>query len=134
MISKNKQKLISSLAQKKHRDKNALFIAEGNKIVLDLLQTSLKLEELWATEEWISKNQTIIQSNSSINECTVNELKKVSQHKSPPAVIACFAQKDHQLNIEELAGKLSLFLDDIQDPGNLGTIIRIADWFSYNFV
>jgi len=126
MLSKNKIKLISSLAQKKFRDETGLFVAEGTKLALDLA-TAFHCSTLVATANWL-KNNPAIQADEII-EVSENELHKISNQKSPQGVLAVFAKPDYTLNPDELTQKLSLALDDVQDPGNLGTIIRIADWF-----
>ncbi len=128
MLSKSKQKLISSLSRKKVRDQEKLFIAEGHKLVFELLSTQLKCQVLIGTEEWITKYAKL-DSAKEIIRTTENELKKVSSLKSPPPVIAIFKQTDNAQDLTSLSNKLSLFLDDVQDPGNLGTIVRMADWF-----
>ncbi|HET7734147.1 MAG TPA: RNA methyltransferase [Paludibacter sp.] len=126
MLSKNKIKLISSLSQKKFRDETGLFVAEGTKLVLDLA-TAFHCSTLVATAEWL-KNNPLVKADE-VAEVTENELNKISNQKSPQGVLAVFVKPDYQLNTTELTQKLSLALDDVQDPGNLGTIIRIADWF-----
>jgi len=126
MISKNKIKLIKSLEQKKSRDETGLFIAEGTKLVLDLLSV-FKCTILAATGEWISENKNI--RAVEIMEVDDLELNKISNQKSPQGVFAVFEKPVHTWNIESLNNKLVLALDDVQDPGNLGTILRIADWF-----
>lgn len=126
MLSKNKIKLITSLSQKKFRDEHGLFIAEGTKLVLDL-SVAFRCATLIATPEWLKSNPSIA-SDEEI-EVTETELHKISNQKSPQGVLAVFIKPEYQLNAPELTQKLSLALDDVQDPGNLGTIIRIADWF-----
>lgn len=128
MLSKSKQKLIASLARKKIRDQEKLFVAEGHKLVSDLLSTSLKCQLLIANEEWLRNNSNDLVANE-IVRANPEELKKISNQKSPPHVIGIFKQLEHELNFSSFTHHLSLFLDDVQDPGNLGTIIRIADWF-----
>ncbi|MDD4991341.1 MAG: RNA methyltransferase [Paludibacter sp.] len=126
MLSKNKIKLISSLSQKKFRDETGLFVAEGTKLVLDLA-TVFHCSVLIATPDWI-KNNPVLKADELI-EASENEIAKISNQKSPQGVFAVFVKPGYGPNYAELPGKLSLALDDVQDPGNLGTIIRIADWF-----
>ena len=128
MLNKNKQKLISSLARKKHRDQEQLFVAEGHKLVSDLLATSLKCKILIATDEWLNSYNNL-SKHSEIISASLTEIKKVSSLKSTPPVMAVFEQPATNFEYSQLSTKLSLFLDDIQDPGNLGTIVRMADWF-----
>lgn len=126
MISKSKIKLINSLDQKKFRDETGLFVAEGTKLVLELL-SAFRCTTLAATPGWFNENRNI--KADEIIEVDAAELNKISGQKSPQAVLAVFAKPDYSWNTEELNGKLTLALDDVQDPGNLGTIVRIADWF-----
>jgi TrmH family RNA methyltransferase len=127
MLSKNKIKLIRSLDLKKNRSEKGLFLAEGKKIVFDLLGSGLKPIEIFCTNEIAEKFPK--KDNSLISITAENELKKISSLKSTPDIIALFLIPETTFNWEELSGKLSLVLDAIQDPGNLGTIIRTADWF-----
>ena len=124
MISKSQIKLIASLSQKKFRDEQDLFVAEGTKLVLDLMST-FDCELLFANADWIKQNKT----KYSVVEVTEDEMKRASNQKSPQGVLAVFRKKQIQFDLLNIQSKLSLALDDVQDPGNLGTIIRIADWF-----
>lgn len=125
MISKNQIKSITALTHKKLRDESGLFVAEGTKLVLDL-QNTFRIRECFATSEWIQANKHFYGSN--YQEVTVDELKRISNQKSPQGVLAVFEKPVYGLT-EMLQNELCLVLDDVQDPGNLGTIIRIADWF-----
>ncbi len=126
MISKNKIKLISSLSQKKFRDETGLFVAEGTKLIQDLAPV-FHCSLLVATSEWLSKNNKI--DTDELIVVTSEELKKLSNQKTPQGVLALFKKQSYEWTLDALNKKLSLALDDVQDPGNLGTIIRIADWF-----
>lgn len=126
MLSKPKIKLINSLLQKKQREELGLFVAEGPKLILDLLP-SFKCKILIATEEWLM-NYPAIQAEEII-VIQAEEFKKISNLKTPQGVFAVFEKPNDQWCIELLPENLSLALDDVQDPGNLGTILRIADWF-----
>lgn len=127
MLSKAKIKWINSLSLKKNRDEARLFVAEGMKIVSELLPV-LKCKFLVYVEEggFIPAKTGKIDEIELVSE---NELKKISSQKTPQGVIAVFERPSSQINISSLKNQLSLALDDIQDPGNLGTIIRLADWF-----
>jgi TrmH family RNA methyltransferase len=128
MLGKAKAKYIQSLGQKKQRDAEGLFIAEGPKIVADLLQSVPQyVKEVYAVKEWINENNGHLQPKLFI-EVSEEELEKISQLKTPNKVIAIVRKFAIENNIA-VKGKISLVLDTIQDPGNLGTIIRIADWF-----
>lgn len=130
MLSKNKIKFINRLKKKKERNEKKLFLAEGEKIVLEMLSSNLQTELLAAEEEFI--NQLPNEQINKINELiTVDatELKQISSLKTPNKALAVIHQPPLNFNISEVKNSLSLGLDAINDPGNLGTIIRIADWF-----
>ncbi len=131
MISQNQIKLINSLAKKKYRDLHHLFIAEGHKLVLDLLNNNYPIQEIYATGEWFSQNP--ISTNAKKSETDIQYLKKISQLKTAPPAIAICPIPEYQFNID-YDKELILVLDNIQDPGNLGTIIRLADWFGINHI
>lgn len=125
MISKNKIKYIRSLELKKNRNKEGKFVAEGFKVVDDLLALQ-PADLIVATGEWLRGKH--FGAETEVIEVTDEELKKVSFLQHPQQVLAVFRQAtsgDYSINTSEL----SLALDGVQDPGNLGTIIRIADWF-----
>tara|TARA_B110000211_G_scaffold195672_1_gene224368 strand:- start:2023 stop:2742 length:720 start_codon:yes stop_codon:yes gene_type:complete len=118
-LSKNHLKLITSLSQKKYRHKYKLFIVEGIKVVQEFLNSSYELEILFSTESSFSYLDSFI-------EVSEQELKKISSLKTPNKVIALFkipVQKNSS------SSGLIVALDAINDPGNLGTIIRLCDWF-----
>ncbi|WP_196890207.1 TrmH family RNA methyltransferase [Aureivirga sp. CE67] len=120
MLSKNQIKFINSLHNKKYRNKYGFFIAEGIKVVNELLDSNLELHELYATEDF---NINLDSQTQIISE---NELKKISNLKSPNKVLAIFKiPETKKLKTEGLI----VALDCINDPGNLGTIIRLCDWF-----
>jgi RNA methyltransferase, TrmH family len=142
MLSKNQVKLISSLGAKKFRAEHGLFIAEGVKIVEELLRSSINVKQVFATGDWIAGYSSLPtahlpagaqpahrQAGSQLIEVSESELAKISQLTTPNQVLAVAEIPSYELDIEKLEGKLTLVLDDIRDPGNLGTIIRIADWF-----
>ena len=125
-LSKNKIKLINSLESKKHRRETGLFVAEGNKLVKDNLPF-MDCHTLIATESWLAENPDI--QAKEIIRADQDDLRKASFLKTPQDVIALFYQPEYKLDPDNLKDKLSLVLDTVQDPGNLGTIIRLADWF-----
>jgi RNA methyltransferase, TrmH family len=129
MIGKSTTKRIKSLALKKYRQKEKLFLVEGDKNVLEVLHSSYLVEQLLATENFLSENSDETKLAKQISEVTVDEIKKVSLLKNPQnslAICTLPAEKPLPTKLEE---DLSLYLDGIQDPGNLGTLIRICDWF-----
>lgn len=125
-LSKNKIKMIRSLEMKKFRKETGLFVAEGNKLVTDNLPV-MKCETLIATPEWFAVHPTA--KAPEMIEVTRDEMSKVSFLKTPQEVMGVFRQPQYTLEPEQIKSKLSLVLDTVQDPGNLGTIIRLADWF-----
>jgi RNA methyltransferase, TrmH family len=120
-LSKNNIKLITSLQQKKYRQKYKLFVAEGVKVVEELLNSSFKAEQLFFTEDY-----QLTSSFENVVIVTENELKKISHLKTPNKVLGLFQIPDKTTS--ETKG-LTVALDAINDPGNLGTIIRLCDWF-----
>ncbi len=133
MPGKQKIKYIQSLGQKKHRDEEGLFIAEGPKMVAELLRTIPQyVQEVYAVKEWIKNNSDQLLKKIFI-EVSEEELEKISQLKTPHQVVAVVKKFDAEISIP-VNGQISLVLDTIQDPGNLGTIIRTADWFGISQV
>ena len=126
MITKNQIKFIKSLSQKKFRDESGCFLAEGNKLVADLLPY-FDCECLCFEPSWLATQGDI--RASQLIKVEPGEIAKLSLLKNPQQVLAVFKKPEYKLDIVDLKNKLSLVLDCIQDPGNLGTIIRIADWF-----
>ena len=124
MISKNELKYIQSLCQKKQRAAEGVFIAEGPKLAEELLSSNYKIVKGYATAAWLAENQ----SAKGFAEVSEIELEKMTALQTANQVLLVCEQKI-QKTIPDLSKKLSLVLDGIQDPGNLGTIIRIADWF-----
>jgi TrmH family RNA methyltransferase len=128
MLSKNQIKNITSLHQKKQREQQKLFIVEGEKLVDELLNSSFEIDHIYATKSWILINKKRIKRNNLI-EIDENDLKKISLLATPNKVLAIVKQKNNIHNELLFKNDLSLYLDDIRDPGNLGTIIRLAHWF-----
>ena len=125
MLSKNKMKFIRSLNVKKFRDKEGCFIAEGEKIVSELLNSELKTHEVYHTSGW----KKIQKPGAAFFEISDEELKKISFLENPNKVLAIAAIPKQIPELKNLTDTFTLMLDDIQDPGNLGTIIRTYDWF-----
>ncbi len=125
MLSKGKIKLVKSLSQKKFRDELKLFVAEGTKSVTDIAQ-HCKCVTLFATQSWLSAHEV---KATEIIEVSETEIKSISAQKTPQPVVAIFEQPAFEIDYKEIENGLTLALDTVQDPGNLGTIIRLADWF-----
>ncbi len=133
MISKNKIKLIRSLDNKKYRLQHRLFIAEGDKVVLDFIRSEeWKTDYLFAKTEWLKKlNPEEKDSIEEIHKITYEELKKISYLKTPHNVLALIRLPEEKPVPSLAADMLYPAFENIRDPGNLGTIIRIADWFGF---
>ena len=120
MLTKNDIKLIKSLKYRKHRFENNLFVIEGLKIINEFINSDWEVKKIFLT------NDTDLKTNLNLNYISNSELKRISFLKSPNKVLALV--KIPKL-IKNIKGKLIIALDGIQDPGNLGSIIRLADWF-----
>ena len=121
MLSKNQQKIIQKLQQKKYRNELGLFVVEGKKGILEFVQAGFKVEAIFATSlfsEQLNKFPLTLISKE--------ELSKISTLKNPDEGVAIFHQPKRKGILQE---GLILALDNIQDPGNLGTLIRLCDWF-----
>jgi TrmH family RNA methyltransferase len=126
MLSNRQIKLIQSLKQKKFRIEHQLFVAEGEKIAAEILENqSFEVETVFATKGWIEENQSSIKSTNEICEVSEKELSKISFLTTPNQVLLLLKMStvtNHQPD-------WTIAIEKLQDPGNLGTIIRIADWF-----
>ena len=132
MVSKSQLKYIQSLGQKKYRDEAGVFVAEGPKLVKELVQSkNAELVQIFALKEWIEENEDLFTSIT-VTATTETELERISQLKTPNKVLAVV--KKFEANEPVTKEGISLVLDTIQDPGNLGTIIRIADWFGISHI
>ena len=130
-LSKNKIKYIHSLELKKIRKEEGVFLAEGPKLVSDLLG-HFPCRFLAATSSWLQEHPDI--DASELIEVSQEDLSRASLLKTPQQVLAIFEQPQYTLDPEAVRSSLCLALDDVQDPGNLGTIIRLADWFGIEHI
>ena len=133
MISKARIKWIKSLEMRKYRLLHNAFVAEGPKLVGELLPHFSPLY-LAATTEWLNENKYLFEGIKEIDEVSQQELEKASLQRTPQKVLAVIPIPKRELNLPSLHSQLILALDCVQDPGNLGTIIRIADWFGIRHV
>lgn len=132
MLNKKIVKYIQSLSHKKFRDEEGVFVAEGPKVITEfLLSEKIHCNLICAEKDWLVENDSLLKkiTPENIFETDNHWLKSISLLKTPNKVVAVFNKK---LSSEApvLFDKISLMLDDLQDPGNMGTIIRIADWFA----
>ncbi|MBN2892131.1 MAG: RNA methyltransferase [Bacteroidales bacterium] len=128
MISKNKIKYINSLKVKKYRKIEKAFICEGAKIFELLVDSVFRVKDVFATAKFIADNFSKY-TDIQFDEVEEKELSKISSLTTPQEVIAIVEMPDIEIVDSRIGESLALVLDKIQDPGNLGTIIRIADWF-----
>ncbi|GLS90919.1 RNA methyltransferase [Psychromonas marina] len=131
MISKNQLKLIKALESKKQRKKNGLFIVQGEKNVSELFNSGFTIKQIFATASYINNNGTLLSQHNLvplITEASEDELKKAGTLVSNNSVLAIVECQD--FSVPEISeNELILVLDQVGDPGNLGTILRVADWY-----
>jgi len=130
MLSKQQQKYIQSLQNKKNRQEEQRFLVEGAKSVIELLESDFEIEVIIATQDFLNKNAKILKKVH-IEQVSPSELERLGTLQSNDAAIAVAKMKENSLVLAE-DNEYVLVLDDIRDPGNLGTIIRIADWYGIN--
>jgi TrmH family RNA methyltransferase len=126
MVSRSQLKYIQSLGQKKYRDEEGVFVAEGPKLIKELIESDVELMQVYALDEWIEGNKDRLK-DISVTAISEAELERISQLTTPNKILAI--AKKFETNEPLIKDRISLVLNAIRDPGNLGTIIRIADWF-----
>ncbi len=131
VITHSQIKHIKSLHQSKFRQKYNIFIAEGDKIAEEILQNSLyKINGIYATDKWIKNNdQFVCIHQKLLTGISQGEMGKISALKTPTNVLLVLEKLPESINYKLINEGHALYLDNVQDPGNMGTIIRIADWF-----
>ncbi len=135
VLEKGLVKLIRSLEQKKYRMQQGLFVVEGDKTVREMLGSSLTVEYLLAKTAWLEQLSANFPVHANhIIEINDKELSQISFLKTPNQAMALVRIPDYPLDMKELTKGLSLYLDQVQDPGNVGTMIRLADWFGIRHV
>ncbi len=131
MLSKNKQKYLLSLQRKKIRQKEGVFIAEGRKTIEAIISSKLEVVEIFCLDlnaDYLKKyegSKVVIDSD---------ELKSITSYTNPDDGIAIVRIPRNNYNPENLLQGVSIFLDQVNDPGNMGTIIRLADWFGIDYI
>jgi TrmH family RNA methyltransferase len=136
MLSKKIVKYIQSLSHKKFREEEGAFIAEGTKVVSEfLLSERMRCTMICAEKEWLLENDALLKkiTPENIFETDDHWLKSISLLNTPNKVVAVFKKKPLS-TAPDVKGKISLMLDYLQDPGNMGTMIRIADWFGIEII
>ena len=136
MLSRNTIKYIQSLQQKKFRQKYRKFIVEGEKMASEIvLSPSIVIDGIYALPDWIEENKTILKSIATITH-TINakELERISKLKTPNKVLCVCKIPSYKIDSSLINNNLTIYLDGIQDPGNMGSILRIADWFGIPYV
>jgi RNA methyltransferase, TrmH family len=139
MPGTNTLKFIASLKQKKNRKENQFFILEGEKLIDELLLSNFDIHSVYATSQWLMEKKASTdtglksaRSTVPVYKVTDRELSRISSLSSPNKVLALVYKPEHHIIPADLQGRLTLMLDNVQDPGNLGTLIRTCDWFGIN--
>jgi TrmH family RNA methyltransferase len=134
MLSKSQVSFIKSLHQKKYRKESGIFIIEGIKSIIEFINSNYQLHSIYYTSEYFS---LLPKNNANIKLFEVNnaELQKISTLQTPQGILALVhIPVQQKLAVNVLKNNFSLVLDDVQDPGNFGTIIRTADWFGIKHI
>ena len=136
MLSRNTIKYIQSLHQKKFRQKYRNFIVEGEKMALEIIQSpSMVIEGIYALPDWIKENKKILNPlGSIIHPVNTKELDRISKLKTPNKVLCVCKILTYTVDSSLVNNNLTIYLDGIQDPGNMGSILRIADWFGIPYI
>ena len=129
MLSKKQIQSVRVLHQKKFRDQSATFIVEGPKLLDDLLKSEFEIKQIFATAAYLDQHPEIKKGISEIIKVSPAELSRISLLKTPNQVLAVAASPHYDIQDFAMPEDFVLVLDGISDPGNLGTILRTADWF-----
>ena len=119
-MTKQEIQFVRSLADKRSRDEHQLFIAEGDKLISEIISSGLRVRNIYALEGHLAGQAEVV---------SAKEMERISQLKTAASSLAVVEQPRHKTPATAPATKLSIALDGVQNPGNLGTIIRLADWF-----
>jgi len=131
MITAAKIKFVNALKLKKHRVENGLFIAEGTKVISGLIANNYDIAELYATSAFIETYNNLLSGKKiDITEITEKELGRISGLTTPNQVLGVCKTREYKIDLKEILNRWTFVLDGVNDPGNLGTIIRIAHWFN----
>ena len=128
-MTKNDVKEIQALKQSKGRKERGIFAVEGNKLVEELLKSNFKVNNIFVTETWVDKNPVFAKKIVDYEIVTSKQMEQISNFVTPPGIFATAMMPKYKIEPKDTDNQLVLLLDGINDPGNLGTIIRTADWF-----
>ena len=128
-MTKNDVKEIQALKQSKGRKERGIFAVEGNKLVEELLKSNFKVNNIFVTETWVEKNSVFAKKIVDYEIVTSKQMEQISNFVTPPGIFATAMMPKYKIEPKDTDNQLVLLLDGINDPGNLGTIIRTADWF-----
>lgn len=135
MLSKNKISFIKSLHHKKFREEEQLFLAEGRKVVDELLSSVFRVASLIATRDYLdSLSSSVLNSISEVIEVKPSDLERITALTTPQDVLAVVHTPDRDIATVNMDKGITLVLDDVRDPGNMGTLIRLAHWFGVSQV
>lgn len=128
-MTKNDIKFIQSLKQTKYRKEHKMFLVEGNKLVGELLSSNFKVENILVTDLWLEKFPEMAQTLPFYDIISPKQMEQLSSMVTPPGIVATAHTPSYNIKPEDAENEFIVALDGINDPGNLGTIIRTADWF-----
>ena len=129
IMTKNDVKELQALRQTKGRKERGIFAVEGNKLVEELIDSKFRVNNVFATEQWIEKNPVLAKKISDYETITPKQMEQISNFVTPPGIFATAMMPKYKIEPKDAEDQLVLLLDGINDPGNIGTIIRTADWF-----
>lgn len=128
-MTKNDVKEIQSLKQVKGRKERGIFAVEGNKLVEELINSRFRVNNVFATEAWVEKNPVLAKKIADYEIITPKQMEQISNFVTPPGIFSTAMMPKYRIEPKDAETQLVLMLDGINDPGNIGTIIRTADWF-----
>lgn len=131
-MTKNDIKELQALRQTKGRKERGIFAVEGNKLVEELTDSRFRINNIFATEQWVEKNPVLAKKIDDFEIVSQKQMEQISNFVTPPGVFATAMMPKYRIEAKDTENQLILLLDGINDPGNLGTIIRTADWFGIN--
>lgn len=134
VLTKTEIQGLRALREKKHREARGLFVIEGDKVVVELLAAGFPFTALYATTAWVGAAADAANPGPAVTRVSEDEMARISHFPTPSSVLAVGRIEHRPLAPGALAAGLTLALDGVQDPGNVGTLLRIADWFAFDRV